>query len=146
MNSLIVKYSFIFLTVLVFIFPSSSMAEVSFQSTMSSPSGVNDIFNNLNLPAPLTDFINSTKDIGSSLNNEVGKYISTSPIKIPSNFSISQVNQLNLTQWLQNAAQNSSLSGIYSIVIKMVKAVGNLALWMLGIVTDLIRQGLSLIH
>lgn len=147
MNHIAGKYLFIFLALTALIFPAQSMAELSFQSTMPSSAGVNDILNNL--PAPLTNFINSAKDISNSLNTEVGKYIGTSPIQIPNNLNqvnLNQINQLNVTQWLQNTAQNSSLSGIYSIAIKMVQAVGNLALWILGIVADLLRQVLSSIH
>ena len=142
MDYFVKKYLFIFSATAVLILPAQSMAEVSFQSTMPPPAGFNDILNNL--PAPLTEFINSAKSISNSLNTELGKYVSTSPVQLPTNFN--QVNQLNLTQWLQNALQNNSLSGIYSIAIKMVQVVGNMAIWILGIVTELIRQGLSLIN
>jgi len=110
------------------------MAQISPQLNIPSSAGINDILKNL--PAPISDLINNAKNISNSFNSGA----SNAPIQIPTN--INQISQLNITSWLQNG----SFSGIYSAAIKILQLAGNLALWILGIVTDLIKQGLSLIH
>ncbi len=119
--------------------PALSNAEISFQSAAPSQDSVNSFINNL--PQPLGDFVKSAKDISSSLNTEIGKYVGTAPVKIPTDIS-----QLNASNWLQNLLQTGFLSGIYSAVIKIIQLAGNIIIWTLGFVTDLVKQGLSLIH
>lgn len=134
------KNLFISLAAATLLAPGLSSAEISFQSQPSG--GTSGIFNNL--PAPVNDLIKWGRDINTSLNNQIGKYINITPIQSPVN--LNQISQLNATEWLQSLLQNSFLSGIYSVVVKILQLVGNLVIWLLGIVTDLIKQGLSFLR
>lgn len=117
----------------IFLAPEFSKAEISFQPLPAA--GINDVLNNL--PGPINDFVKNAKDINTTVNS----YIGTTPIKSPVS-----LDQINLTQWLQGALQNSLITSIYSTFIKIIYFIGNLAIWALGFVIDLIKQGLALIH
>lgn len=134
------KNLIIFLLVAALLTPGLSNAEISFQSQPSD--GTSGIFNNL--PAPVSDLIKWGRDINTSLNNQIGKYINMSPIQSPVN--LNQISQMNVTEWLQSTLQNSFLSGIYSMIVNVLQLVGNLAIWLLGVATDLIKQGLSFLR
>ena len=122
--------------------PGLSNAEISFQPAAPSQDSVNSFINNL--PQPLSDFVKSAKDISSSLNTQIGRYVGTAPVKIPTD--ITQLNQTDAVNWLQNILQTGFLSGIYSAVVKIIQLVGNIVVWALGFAADLVKQGLSLIH
>ncbi len=124
--------------------PALSNAEISFQPAAPSQDSVNSFINNL--PQPLSDFVKSAKDISSSLNAEIGKYVGTAPVKIPTDITQLNLNQTDAANWLQNILQTGFLSGIYSAVVKIIQLVGSIVVWGLGFAADLVKQGLSLIH
>ena len=131
----------IILSVAVFLLaPELSSAEISFQSPPSD--GTSGIFNNL--PAPVSDLIKFGQDISNSINGNIDKYINIAPMRSPVN--LNQIGQINVTEWLNGFLQNSFLAGIYSVVIKIIQLVGNLAIWVLGLAIDLIKQGLALMR
>ncbi len=133
------------LTAAIFLLtPALSNAEISFQPAAPSQDSVNSFINNL--PQPLSDFVKSAKDISSSLNAEIGKYVGTAPVKIPTDITQLNLNQTDAANWLQNIFQTGFLSGIYSAVVKIIQLVGNVVVWGLGFAADLVKQGLSLIH
>ncbi len=140
MRLIIRKNLIIFFAAAALLVPGLSSAEISFQPPSSG--GTSGIFNNL--PEPVNDLIKWAQDINSSLNSQIGKYINMAPMQGPVN--LNQISQMNVTEWLNSLLQNSFLSGIYSVVVKILQLVGNLAIWALGVVTDLIRQGLALIR
>lgn len=125
-------------TAAILAFHGSSLADIKFQT--QSPEGL-DL---QNLPPPITDFVNGFSEISNVINGKVGQYIKVSPIQGPINFN--QINQLNLTQWLQNLSQIPVIGDIYPIIVKILQLVGNLIIWILGVAMDLIRQGLSLLR
>ncbi|GEM_PF-4742854 len=120
--------------------PGLSSAAISFQPPSSD--GTSGIFNNL--PAPVSDLIKWGQDINGTINSQIGKYVNVAPIQSPVN--LNQISQMNVTKWLQSALQNSFLSGIYSMVVKILQLVGNLAIWAFGVAADLIKQGLLLLR
>lgn len=139
------KHIFLFSLLAVLSAPGFSSAEITFQSSPSSqsisPSGILD-----NLPQPISDFIKSVKDIGNMASDQFGKYINTSALQSPVNINLNQLKDVNVTQWFQNISQNGFFGGLYQIVAKVLSLVGNLFVWILNIVTELIRQGLALLH
>ncbi len=140
MNPITKRDLIVFLTAAALLAPGLSGAAISLQSTPSN--SVSGIFNNL--PAPVSDLIKNFQDLSNSINSQVGRYINIAPTQGPIN--LNQISQLNITGWLRGLLQNSFLSGIYSITVKVFQLVGNLAIWILGILTDLIKHGLSLLY
>ena len=136
---------FLFSLIAVLSAPGFSMAEITFQSSPLSqsinPGGILD-----NLPQPISDFIKNAGDIGNMASDQFGKYINGSTLQSPVNINLNQLKDVNVTQWFQNISQNGSSNELYQLVVKVLSLVGNLFVWILNIVIELIRQGLALLH
>ncbi|OGY99023.1 MAG: hypothetical protein A3B13_03425 [Candidatus Liptonbacteria bacterium RIFCSPLOWO2_01_FULL_45_15] len=129
----VIKNIFLFslLAVLLMLMPGFSNAEISFQqSQLSNPSGILE-----NLPQPLNDFVKSARDIGVTAGSQFGKYINTSAFQGPINVNLNQLKDIDVTQ-----------NGLYQLAVKLFTSVGNLFVWILNIVIDLIKQILSFVH
>jgi hypothetical protein len=88
----------------------------------------NDLLNNL--PAPISDFINSAKQIGDNL------YTKSQNLNI---------NSVNPTQWFDSI--NNWFIGVTGISLAgIIKGIGNLIVWVLSVALDLIKWLLSLIR
>lgn len=133
---------FIFLSAGALLTPGLSAAALSLGTPSQFNSEITNIFENL--PLPLHELIKDAENINSDVNVEIGKYSKTAPIQGPIN--LTQLNNFNLTQWLQNILHTGPLSTIYPIFIKIVNLAGNLAIWIFGLAVDLIKQGLALLH
>lgn len=124
------------------ILPGMAIAEFSFQQAQNvSAGGIMD-----NLPPQLKDAINGIKDISADINNRIGKYIGTSPLQSPINVNFNQLENINLTQRIQSIFQSGSSNDVYQLAVKIIQLVGNLILWILNIVIDLIKQALALLR
>ena len=122
---------FLFSLLAVLFIPGFSIAEITFQtSQLPTPSGILN-----NLPQPLNDFIKSAKDISIAAGNQFGNYINTSAFQNPINVNLNQLKDIDVTQ-----------SGLYQLAVKLFTSVGNLFVWILNIVIELIKQILSLVH
>ncbi len=136
------KYIYLFLLIAVLLMPEFSSAEISLQSSqLSTPSVILD-----NLPQPLNDFVKSARDIGGMASNQFGKYINTSAFQGPINVNLNQLKDINVTQWFRDIFQINSSNSIYQLAVKILSSIGNLFIWILNIVIDLIKQILSLVH
>ncbi|MDO8664336.1 MAG: hypothetical protein Q7K44_02185 [Candidatus Liptonbacteria bacterium] len=136
------KNIFLFLLISALLMPAFSNADVKFQaSQLPTPSGILE-----NLPQPLNDFIKSAKDIGITAGNQFGKYINTSVLQGPVNVNLSQLKDINITQWFKDILQINSSNSIYQLAIKLLSSVGNLFISILNIIIDLIKQGLSFLR
>jgi hypothetical protein len=90
---------------------------------ISIPTTINA--NNL-LPAPVSDFVNSLKQIGEGFASKVSNI----------NFKTGTQNIIgDINNWFENT---TGISLTY-----MVKVIGNLLVWVLSAVTNLIKWGLS---
>ncbi|MDP3948903.1 MAG: hypothetical protein Q8Q17_03065 [bacterium] len=111
--------------------PGLSIAEITFQtSQLPTPSGILN-----NLPQPLNDFIKSAKDISIAVGNQFGNYINTSAFQNPINVNLNQLKDIDVTQ-----------NGLYQLAVKLFTSIGNLFVWILNIVIEIIKQILSLFH
>ena len=136
------KYIYLFSLIAVLLTPGFSNADITFQpAQFPNPSGILD-----NLPQPLNDFIKSARDIGITAGNEFGKYINTSALQSPINVNLNQLKDINITQWFRNIFQIDSSNSVYQLAVKILSSIGNLFIWILNIVVDLIRQILSLVY
>ncbi len=136
------KYIYLFSLIAVLLTPGFSNADITFQpAQLPNPSGILD-----NLPQPLNDFIKSARDIGITAGNEFGKYINTSALQSPINVNLNQLKDINITQWFRNIFQIDSSNSVYQLAVKILSSIGNLFIWILNIVIDLIRQGLALLR
>ncbi len=136
------KNIFLFFSVTALLAPGFSSAEISFQS--SQPPTTGGILDNL--PQPLNDFVKSAKDISDTVGNQLGKYINTSAFQGPVNVNLNQLKDINITQWVQDISQSGPSNGFYQLAVKLFSSVGNLFVWILNIVIELIKQGLSLLR
>ena len=118
--------------------PGFSRAEISFQPSPTTG------FNGINLPSLFNEFINGAKNINNEINNQVGKYIGAAPAQNP--VGLTKISQFDLTRFLRGILENSFLSGIYLILIKIVKSVGNFFVWILNAISELIKQGLLILR
>jgi len=83
-----------------------------------------------NLPAPVSDFVNSAKQIGDNL------YVKTQ------NLNVNSFNPTNIF----NGANNWFVGTTGVSLIGIIKGIGNLIVWVLTLVLNLINWGLSLIR
>ncbi len=134
------KKILVIFTTVVLLIPTLSLAEISLQTPQST-------LNLQSLPSPFSEFIGNLRDINNSFNTQISKYFSISPIQAPISFE--QISKLSPNQWIQNIQnmfQNTPLSGLYSIVVKIIQTVGNIVLWILETAIDLIKGGLSMLR
>ena len=130
---------------LIAVLSAPGFSRADFQSSPSSQSiNISGILNNL--PQPINDLIKGAKDIGNMASDQFGKYINGSTLQSPVNINLNQLKDVNVTQWFQNIFQNGSSNELYQLVVKALSLVGNLFVWILNIVIELIRQGLALLH
>lgn len=136
------KNIFLFFSVAVLLAPGFSNAEISFQSSqLPTPDGILN-----NLPQPLNDFVKSAKDISDTVGNQLGKYINTSAFQGPVNVNLNRLKDVSVTQWVHDISQSSLSNGFYQLAVKLFSSIGNLFIWILNIVIELIKQVLSLLR
>lgn len=127
------KNIFLFSLAAALLTPAFSMAEITPQPTQSpSPGGILN-----NLPQPLTDFIKSAENLGIAAGNQFQNYVSSPALQNPINTGITQLKGINI---------GSIPNNIYQFVVKIIQLVGGFSIWILSIVIDFIKQGLSLLH
>lgn len=135
----IIRKIFLLLVLTAVLFPPRlSLGTITFQNQSSG--GINtEAFS-----PQINEFINGLKDINGKINSKVGQYLNVSPAVSPINFN--QINRLNIAQWLENIIQLPVIRDIYPLIAKILQLVGNLIIWILGLVTDLIKQGLAVLQ
>ncbi|MBI4085109.1 MAG: hypothetical protein HY432_01200 [Candidatus Liptonbacteria bacterium] len=126
---------FLLTALLGFSLPAQSRAEITFR-----PSPTEEILNNL--PSPLSEFIDSAKNLSNAINSGFTKYGDVAPIGEAIDIG-KRINQFNLTDLLKNIFENSFITGAYPIFAKMIHFVGSFLAWILDITSQLIKKGLS---